>query len=333
MRVSVVIPTFDSGPFVVEAVRSALAQTCPPHEVIVVDDGSGDDTAKRLAAFGSAIRYVWQANTGPAVARTRGVRLAAGDVIGFLDADDVWHPRKLECQLAAMASRPDLGMIGAAVYNWPAPCHPALPDCVGSVVDVPFDRLVVRNCFVTSSVLVRTEIIRAAGEFDRCLRGPEDYDMWLRVARLSPVANLDLRLAGYRMTTGSLSKNADRMEAGMRSILRKLEAGGVFRGRPLLRRRAWGYFHCSCGYMHHQAGNRPSAVRHLALSLVGYPFPYTGSDIRYPFGRVKLLAAALRSGRRPNPIEEPGRTAASNGTTHEPAPISTQAAGPGSERR
>lgn len=299
MRVSVVIPTYNSGPLVAEAVASALAQTRPAHEVIVIDDGSTDDTADRLAAFGRAVRYVRQKNGGVAAARNAGVRLASGEVIGFLDADDVWHPRKLGLQLAALSARPDLGMIGTGVYDWPASSHPAVTAAGGKLTEVPLDRLVVRNWFVTSTVLARAEVVRAAGEFDRTLRGPEDHDMWLRIARLSPAANLDLRLSGYRTVDGSLSKNAEQMEAGMRSILGKLEAGGVFRGRPLLRRRAWGYFRCSCGYMYQQAGNRSVAARLLALSLLAYPAPYPRADVRYSFGRLRLLAATLMGRGRP----------------------------------
>src|SRR6185437_11144924 len=95
-RVSVVIPTYNSGPLVTEAVESVLAQTLPAAEVLVVDDGSTDDTPERLAAYGERIRYLPQANQGVAAARNRGIREATGDLIAFLDADDVWHPRKLE---------------------------------------------------------------------------------------------------------------------------------------------------------------------------------------------------------------------------------------------
>lgn len=291
-RVSVVIPTFNSGALTVEAVQSVLAQTTPAHEIIVVDDGSTDDTTARLAAFGSVLRYFRQENQGVSSARNRGVAAATGDWVGFLDADDVWHPRKLELQLAALDSRPQVGLLGSRIYGWPGEGQPE-PDPRSVVAEVPLDQLVVRNAFVTSTVLVRSELLRQAGEFDRSLHGPEDHDLWLRIARLSRVANLEQRLAGYRAVEGSLSKNAVRMEAGMRAILRKLEAADVFHRRPLLRRRAWAYFRYSCGYMHHRAGHRGPAVAHLALSVLGYPFPYSRADVRYPLGRVRLLTAVL----------------------------------------
>lgn len=291
-RVSVVIPAYNCGPLAAEAVASALAQTAPPAEVIVVDDGSTDDTAGHLAGFGPPVRVVRQPNGGVAAARNRGVAEAAGDWVGFLDADDVWHPRKLEVQLAAAAARPDLGLIGAGTYDWPAPAHPPAADA--RLAEVRFADLVVRNDFVTSTLLVKAEVLRAAGPFDTRLQGPEDHDLWLRAARLAPAANLRAALAGYRTVEGSLSKNARRMEDGMRLILDKLEAAGAFRGRPLLRRKAWGYFRYACGYMYHRAGDRPAAVGRLARSLAGYPLPYGRADVRAPLGRVRLLAAAAR---------------------------------------
>ncbi|HUR53680.1 MAG TPA: glycosyltransferase family A protein [Gemmataceae bacterium] len=295
MRVSVVIPTYNCGPLVAEAVASVLAQTRPADEVVVVDDGSTDDTGDRVAAFGPPVRYVRKENGGVATARNRGIAEAAGDLIAFLDADDVWHPRKLEVQLAAFAARPALGMLGTGVYDWPAAAHPPAEVAPpGDPVAVPLAELVVRNPFTTSTVVVRREVLLSVGEFDTDQFGTEDHDLWLRIAQRAPVANLAAKLAGYRAATpGSLSKNAARMEAGMRIILRKLDESGVFHGRPLLRRKAWAYFRYAAGYMHHRAGGRRAAAGHLTLSLLGYPFAYDRGCVRFPFGRVRLLAAAL----------------------------------------
>ena len=297
-RVSVVIPAYNCGPWVAEAVASALAQTHPPAEILVVDDGSTDDTAAHLAAFGSAIRVLRQANGGAAAARNAGVAAAAGSFIAFLDADDVWHPRKLERQLPHLAARPDLGLLATGHYAWPGPHADASADAP-ALIPVPLDRLIVRNSIVTSTVVARADVLRAAGPFDAELHGPEDFDLWLRVAQRAKLAILPTPLSGYRTVVGSLSKNAVRMEEGMRRILGKLDAAGVFRGRPLFRRRAWAYFRYSCGYMHHAAGHRGRAVRHLALSVAGYPWPFPRADVRYAFGRPRLMLAAALARRTP----------------------------------
>ncbi len=301
-RISVIIPTYNSGPWVAEAVASVLGQTRPAFEVLVVDDGSTDDTPERMAAFGPPVRYVRKENGGVSSARNRGMAEATGDAIAFLDADDVWHPRKLELQSRTLDAHPELGLVGTHLYDWPG-THPD-PEGLGHQTPetIHLDDLIVRNSLVTSTVLARTPILRAAGDFDLNLRGPEDHDFWIRVAKIARVANLPAALTGYRSATpGSLSKNAERMEAGMFAILAKLEAGGAFAGRPLLRRKAWGYFRYSCGFMRYRAGAMRPAVGHLVRSLAGYPLPYPSADVRTPFGRVRLLAAAAVKSLRGGP--------------------------------
>src|SRR5688500_9583140 len=102
--VSVVIPAYNYGHFVTEAVASALNQTHPHVEVIVVDDGSTDGTADILKPFGSRIRYIYQPNRGLSAARNTGIRAARGEWVAFLDADDLWHPSKTETQLSAVVN-------------------------------------------------------------------------------------------------------------------------------------------------------------------------------------------------------------------------------------
>lgn len=299
MRVSVVIPAYNCGELVVEAVRSVLAQTRQADEILVIDDGSTDDTPSRLAQFGPPVRVIRQPNGGVSAARNRGVAEATGELIGFLDGDDVWHPRKLEFQVPTFETRPDIGLLGTARYSWPLPAHPTIADDeFGEPHVIPFDRLAVRNCLVTSAVIVRAGILWATGVFDHSLQGPEDHDMWLRVARRTRVANLSAALTGYRVVPGSLSKDAARMETGMRAILAKLDATGVFQGRPLFRRKVLGYYRDSWGYLHGQAGHRLTAVKHMALSLLTYPLPYPSTDIRYTFGRLRLLLRTALVGTR-----------------------------------
>ena len=294
MRISVVIPTYNAAATVAEAVRSVLAQTRPADEVIVVDDGSTDGTAATLAAFGPPVRVIRQANGGVSSARNRGVAAATGDVIAFLDADDFWHPRKLELQLPALLADPTLGLLGTGTFSWPGGL-PAVAGPLAPVRRVPLAELVVRNAFTASSVVARADALREAGGFDPRQQGTEDYDLWLRVAQHAGVANLPAALTGYRVATaGSLSKDAVRMEAGMRLILAKLAAAGAFAGTPRLRARAWGYFHYSCGYMHAQARDWSAAAGHLARSLTRYPLAYSRAEVRHPFGRLRLLAACAR---------------------------------------
>jgi glycosyltransferase involved in cell wall biosynthesis len=291
VQITAIIPTYNCGPLAVEAVASVLVQTRPVDEIIVVDDGSTDDTAERMATFGNRIRYFRKQNGGVSSARNLGVNEARCEWIAFLDADDVWHPRKLQFQCEALMRRPELSLLGNTLYDWPGE-HPAYAEGIEGVVEsIRLEDLIVQNRLVTSTILARTEALRTAGPFDLELRGPEDHDMWIRVAQGANVANLKLALTGYRSSTpGSLSKNTERMEAGMQAILEKLQRGGAFRGKPFLCRKAWGHFRYSCGFMHFRTGNMWSACDRLLRSLCSYPLPYGKADIRVFCGRVRLLA-------------------------------------------
>jgi glycosyltransferase involved in cell wall biosynthesis len=109
--VSVIIPTFQSARYIVEAVESVLGQTYAPIEIIVVDDGSTDDTRERLRPYFDRLRYVYLENSGPSKARNHGVRLARGELIAFLDADDRWLSNKLETQIRCLMNEPTAALV------------------------------------------------------------------------------------------------------------------------------------------------------------------------------------------------------------------------------
>jgi glycosyltransferase involved in cell wall biosynthesis len=293
-RVSVIIPTYDSGPLLTDAVESVLAQTVVPSEIIVVDDGSRDDTRKRLEAYAGRIKSVFQENQGVAAARNHGIRLAQGDLVAFLDADDVWHPRKLEFQTSVMDERPEIGLLGTRVFDWP---HGDFPD-VGAaseltVSQVTREQLIVKNYFSTSSVIVRRTVLQRAGPFDVQLQGPEDYDLWLRISEVSACANLQLPLMGYRSSGDGLSHRVEAMERGMNRIYRKLEDKGVWGGKPWLRRKAYSFMHYQSSLVHRAAGRHWQSARSLLRSLTLYPFPYRRGEVKTSFPRTKGLVISF----------------------------------------
>lgn len=295
-RVSVVIPTYNSRAFLGEAVASALAQTLPPHEVIVIDDGSTDGSDALLDELardaGGRVVVIRQANRGVAAARNAGLRAARGDLIAFLDADDVWSPEKLAVQCKALTERPDLVLLGSETYGWPGP-QPALRDDAPAIRTIASDALAIRNYLTTSSIIVRRSAVERAGEFDVELRGPEDHDYWLRIAECGGIGVLRAPLTGYRVVPGSLSRRAHSMEAGMRRILAKLDARDFWRGRSLLRRRAYGYVSCSAAQLYGSAGDQPTAMRRVLDSLVWYPLPFSRAEAGVPLVRPKRLAVAF----------------------------------------
>jgi glycosyltransferase involved in cell wall biosynthesis len=293
--VTVVVPTYNNGHLIGDALTSVLAQTARPEVVIVIDDGSTDDTADRVARFSTHVRYIHQLNQGVAAARNRGQREARSEFVAFLDADDVWHPRKLEIQLSFLHARPDFGLLGTGTYPWTGGATREWPGEPGAarLVPVPWERLVVRNAFATSSVVVRRAVLDRVGEFDTRLQGPEDHDLWLRVAEATPTGNVDFPLTGYRDVPGSLSKHARRMEEGMLRIIAKLGERGAWRGRSLLRCKACSMVYHQSAYMYGQVGAHMTAVGRSLRSLACYPWPYRSGECKVAFERPKWLARSL----------------------------------------
>ncbi len=191
MKVSVVIPTFERATLVTRAVASVLAQSRDVEEILVIDDGSTDDTAERLAARFPSVRVERQANRGVSAARNRGVELARGDWIALLDSDDEWLPTKVERQLAALTQEracrwvhcDELWMRRGRRVN-PRRKHgkgggdifeSCLPLCVVS----------------PSAVLLERRFLIENGGFDESLPACEDYDLWLRLAAREPILFVD----------------------------------------------------------------------------------------------------------------------------------------------
>jgi glycosyltransferase involved in cell wall biosynthesis len=208
-RVSVIIPTYNSAALVAQAVESALGQTQAPHEVIIVDDGSTDDTAERLQPHFDRIIYVRQKNARVAAARNTGLDRATGDVIAFLDADDAWHPDKLRRQIAVLNERPEIGLLATRLTVWPGQFLLA-GDLVGDFVrervkEISLSAMLISNLLATSSIVVRRSVLDRAGRFDTELFGPEDYDLWLRAALFIRESNLVETLTRKRDSGGRVS--------------------------------------------------------------------------------------------------------------------------------
>jgi len=191
--VSVVIPTYNRAELLPEAIDSALQQTRPAEEIIVVDDGSTDNTKKAVGSYGARVRYIQQRNAGVASARNSGIRLASGDFVAFLDSDDLWVKNRLECQLNTLALHPELDFLFGLEAKFSAEGQSELhairtPDVWESltaadcVVSDPLGLLLQENFIPTSSVLFRKRCLLTTGLMDETLVQSEDYDLWLRFA-------------------------------------------------------------------------------------------------------------------------------------------------------
>jgi glycosyltransferase involved in cell wall biosynthesis len=222
--VSVVIPAYNADWCVAKAVDSVLAQDCRDYEVLVVDDGSTDDTAAVVARYGDAIRVVRQRNLGLSAARNTGIRESRGEYVAFLDADDWWLPGKLDRQLALMRARPEVGFCSTAarvedpegrLINLWAAAHwqgPFIVHLFGSNADVAGSG---------SAVVARRRLFDQVGGFDESLRSLEDIDMWMRLAAVADYACIDEPLAVILKRPGSMSRNLDVMREAAVQVMRK----------------------------------------------------------------------------------------------------------------
>ena len=293
--VSVVIPTYNYGAYVGQAIDSALAQTYPHVEVVVVDDGSTDDTPARLAAYGDRIRVVSQANQGLSAARNAGIAAARGEYVALLDSDDAFHPRKLELQLRHLIAYPGVGLTGTGHFSDPARKWPEVAADLAART-LTRDELVLRSPFAPSSAVFRKACAGAAGGFDVALRSVEDRDFYLRVAAHAGVTLLGAELTYYRETPGSMSRHPERMEHFERVVLDKAFATPGLAGRWAFRRKALGLASYSAAYVYLASGRPAAGLRRAAASFAWWPLPYPPAEVRVPFGRLRLLAAcAVRS--------------------------------------
>jgi len=223
-RVSVIIPAYDAAWCVRRAVDSVIAQDYRDFELIVVDDGSRDNTVAILATYGATLQVVSKANGGLSSARNAGIAAARGEYLAFLDADDWWLPAKLARQVALLDDQPGL-LFCACTTSVRTPDGQSLPDWrCGEGGGCALEDIFAVNAFVAgsgSAVMARRSGFARAGGFDEALRSLEDIDMWMRLAALGDYACLNEPLAVIEKRANSMSGNLDVMRAAAIQVMRK----------------------------------------------------------------------------------------------------------------
>ena len=184
--ISIIIPTYNRGEFIKETIITALNQTYNNFEILVIDDGSTDDTEQVTNSIkDDRLKYFWQEHRGrPAPARNKGIQLAKGEYIAFLDSDDIWLPRKLEKQLKTFAQYPELLVVSTNGETFPI--HPS-KHIFNMLTNkrLSFRSLLIQNHVINSSVLMKKSVTESIGLLDEDirLRALEDYDYWLRILK------------------------------------------------------------------------------------------------------------------------------------------------------
>lgn len=263
---SVIIPAFNVGPYIGQAIHSALNQTVTDLEVIVVNDGSTDDTPSRIAAFGENVIHIEQPRSGLGAARNAGLDRAKGEFIALLDGDDWWMPERLASVVAYLRTSPDVGfattnaflVVGSDItkrtyyrtvsYRW------------------SFQRrnqpewIVIKN-FIMSMVVIRRRLFDRWGTFDESLEASEDWDLWMRfILAGERVGLVDRPLAFYRRRREALSADERQMLATRDLVLVKALQRPDIGTRPRLQK----LIQLRRGVLFRQRGDKAAARKLLS---------------------------------------------------------------------
>lgn len=221
--VSVIIPAYNKAELTVRTVRSVLDQTYSQIEILVVDDGSKDNTAEKLEPFSKEITYIYKENGGACSARNRGIEEAAGDYIALIDCDDIYYPEKIEKSVKCLEKDPSLGFVHTPIKliddtdneigftSYPA------DKVQGSIAH----QLIVDNLVNNSTTVIKKKVFEKVGYFDESIFIPADWDMWLRISEHFAVGYVDEALTGYRITENYTKSHLEVNEREQRYVLRK----------------------------------------------------------------------------------------------------------------
>ena len=221
--ISVIIPVFNREEFIAEAIQSVLNQDYNPIEVLVVDDGSTDRTRKTVEQFGKQVRYIFQENSGPANARNTGLNNAAGDFIGFLDADDLWPENRLGNDISILNKYPDLGFV------------------IGCTKQVFNRGTKIRSnkkeettvTLLMGCALLRSSVFKTVGNFDETMKFGEDLDWFLRAKESGiPFRIIEKISLIYRIHENNMSNDRKQLDhytllALKKSLDRKRKSGNI----------------------------------------------------------------------------------------------------------
>ncbi len=293
LTVSVVIPAYRAAATICRAIDSVLAQTCPADEILVIDDESPEDLAVVLGRYGKRVTLVRQPKGGAAAARNRGIELARGDLVAFLDADDQWLPEKLDQCLQVLRQHPQVGFVASRYIvqdaeNGPVETAGPLSSWCGRPIrgEGPI-LLEFAKSTSTPTVVVRRGSLQQI-RFDTTLTTAEDRDLWLRLLAASDAYFLSTPLCIVHLRVKSLSHG--NIAVDCTCMLRVLDRYRAILG-PLACRRERSLVHykwavgLSVGW---------PALSQLARAMWLWPLPYSTARTRCGWARPRTFAAILR---------------------------------------
>ena len=274
MLVSVIIPAYNAASFIARALESVLAQTYRPLEIVVVDDGSTDETAAIVRGIEGPIRLIMQANAGVAAARNRGITESRGKFVAMLDADDEWLPTRLERTLEPMLRDSSVGMCYAQARRLFADGTSQIEHAEAARRWSPHGVQAPPRCHTSSATLRRTTLDQA-GHFDASMKVCEDIDLFVRLAELGRTVEIAEPLAILHDREGSLSRHGD-PDLGAAMLLRvtfkALARDRAVPGAPLRQReKALAEAYLRGGIQYLEGGRRLRSARFFWIALQLHP--------------------------------------------------------------
>lgn len=268
--VSVVIPTYNMGHYLPQAVQSVLGQSYTNVQVQIIDDGSTDDTPTVVRQWDGhpRVRVHRQTNGGLSHARNQGIALSRGPFVALLDADDIWLPEKLARQMPLFPGRPEVGVVYSDYERMDGEAHPLPRGPTRMHRGRISGRLLIENFVPASSAVVRRECFERYGGFDVALRTGEDYEMWLRLSAHYQFDFVAQPLMRYRIWGGQMSKDyRARYATGIR-IMQDFLAKNPGAVRRSVTRNAWAHTYTGRGNVTLWHGrDRLSALRDYLRAL------------------------------------------------------------------
>ncbi|MEW6418474.1 MAG: glycosyltransferase [Nitrospirota bacterium] len=309
--VSVIMPTYNRASYLKDAVESVLCQTFGDLELIIIDDGSTDNTEEIIKTYlkDVRVRYIKQKNSGAAAARNRGIAESTGRIIGFIDSDDIWMKDKLLIQMSVLQAFEEVGVVcsdfsaklqNRIIEQSHIRKYFSVFDDYGLSYDSVFEHkdvlhlhgfgevavyrgriyetMIFGNCILTSTALCRREVFDTAGIFDTSFETLEDYDLFLRITKIFPAALVDRPLISYNYGNDQLSgeRMFGKLCNNLIEIYRRNLDGMPDRTFFLRHRRRirqhWGRIHSMKAYSHFSKDEMPEAARFYGRSIASNPF-------------------------------------------------------------
>lgn len=297
-KVSIIITTYNYGHLIAESIDSVISQDYDDYELIVVDDGSTDNTHEVVSGYGDRLRYIRQDHSGIAAARNNGIAAAKADLIAFQDADDIWAPRTLSLRVKAIERHPELGLVfgdavvardgqvivpsflreRAALQRLPTLCE---KDGLRIVIENAFPALLKERFIPIPSMIIPKCRFQEVGFWDSSQDGMEDYEFYLRIAKRFRIGYIDRILVTCRIHGANVSCSTNLQNERRISMLRRFEDDPDLapHDRRALRRRL-SALHIECAWCLKNEGDLPAARQHY-LEAWSYDRALLGAPARW----------------------------------------------------